>query len=116
MIDDRIKTWLLKMREASFNALSFIDGLVLEDFLQDKQCQHAVVMCLLNAGEAASRAFTYRPSLVVEIPDVSWTEMIGMRNRIAHGYWEIEFDIVWKTVREDLPDLIEHIDEVLKLE
>lgn len=101
------------MREASYNALVFVDGLVFEDFLHDKQCQHAVVMCLLNTGEAASRALTYRPSLVVEIPDIYWTEMIGMRNRIAHGYWEIEFDIVWKTVRDELPHLIECIDGVL---
>jgi uncharacterized protein with HEPN domain len=54
LIDARIETWLLKMREASLNALSFVDGLILDDFLQDNQCQHAVVMCLLNVGEAAS--------------------------------------------------------------
>jgi uncharacterized protein with HEPN domain len=89
LIDARIETWLLKMREASLNALSFVDGLILDDFLQDNQCQHAVVMCLLNVGEAASRALTYRPALAVELPNISWIEMIGMRNRVAHGYWKL---------------------------
>jgi uncharacterized protein with HEPN domain len=52
----------------------------------------------------------------VKLPNISWIEMIGMRNRVAHGYWEIEFDIVWNTVRDELPKLVDSIDTVLKQE
>ena len=41
-----------------------------------------------------------------------WTDIIGMRNRLVHGYNEIDFDIVWKTVSEDLPSLVRALEEI----
>lgn len=46
-------------------------------------------MALLNVGEAASKALNYRPDLVRQFPELSWYAMEGMRNRIAHSYWEL---------------------------
>jgi len=47
--------------------------------------------------------------------DVPWKKMIGMRDRLIHGYFDINLDIVWETVTEDLPPLIVQIERILKL-
>lgn len=46
-------------------------------------------------------------------PTVPWRNMRGMRNRIAHGYFEINLDVVWETVKTALPELLEQISKVL---
>ena len=40
--------------------------------------------------------------------------MVGMRDRLIHGYFDVNLDVVWKTVQEDLPPLIEHLDHVVR--
>lgn len=42
-------------------------------------------------------------------PGVPWRSMRGMRNRIAHGYFDINLDVVWDTVQTALPDLLKHL-------
>lgn len=57
-------------------------------------------------GEASSKIMDADPQFAEAHPDVPWRAMRGMRNRIAHGYFEINLDVVWKTVRSALPDLL----------
>ena len=114
MIDERIENWLLDMNEAATNAVSFVDGMAHEDFLKDIRTQHAVAMCVLRIGENASRLTDYRPVFLSEHPQVSWHSMTNMRNRIAHGYTDINFNVVWDTVQEDLPNLIATISTILR--
>jgi uncharacterized protein with HEPN domain len=45
-------------------------------------------------------------------PELPWPEMIGMRHRLVHGYFEIELERVWRTVREDLPKLIAKLEKL----
>lgn len=66
-------------------------------------------MSLIIIGEAASKIMDGYPEFVQAHPEVPWRNMRGMRNRIAHGYFEINLDIVWDTVRIALPELISHI-------
>lgn len=57
-------------------------------------------------GEAATKVMDVDPEFVSAHPEVPWRNMRGMRNRIAHGYFEINLDVVWDTVQTALPQLL----------
>ena len=61
-------------------------------------------------GEAANRAPLEDSE---NHPEVAWTEMIGMRNRLIHGYDEVDLDFLWSVVRNDLPTLIGQLKRML---
>lgn len=112
MTMNRLPDYLGHIRQASADACSFIDGLDKEGFLADKRTQSAVVMSLVVIGEAATKVMDRYPEFVAQYPDVPWRNMRGMRNRIAHGYFEINLDVVWDTVRIALPELLEQLSSI----
>lgn len=60
-------------------------------------------------GEAATQIMKDHADFIVRQPEVPWREMKGMRNRIAHGYFDINLDVVWDTVKTALPQLLERL-------
>ena len=56
-------------------------------------------------GEAATKLADEYPEFVSKFPQIEWKSMRGMRNRLAHGYFDINLDIVWETVQQALPEL-----------
>ena len=84
-------------------ALSHVDGLSKADFLADKKTQQAVILNIIVIGEAATQIADECPVFAAAHPDVPWKQMRGMRNRMAHGYFEINLDVVWDTVQTSLP-------------
>jgi len=105
MNDNRLTDYLQHMKQAVVDACSFIEGLSKQDFLADKRTQQAVIMNLIIIGEAATKIMDHDGAFAEAHPEVPWRNMRGMRNRIAHGYFEIDLDIVWETVRSALPEL-----------
>jgi uncharacterized protein with HEPN domain len=93
------------------DACSFIDGQAKDDFLADRRTQNAVVMSLIIIGEAAGRVMDRYPDFISRHVEIPWRIMRGTRNRIAHGYFEIDLDVVWNTVRTDLPKLLGQLTE-----
>ncbi len=65
-------------------------------------------------GEAATKLVDENPDFANQHPEISWKQMRGMRNRMAHGYFEIDLDIVWDTVQLSLPELERNIAAVLR--
>ncbi len=61
-------------------------------------------------GEAASRL---SESTRESVPGIPWHEIIAMRNRLVHGYFAVDFDILWAVVHEDLPDLITNLERLV---
>jgi len=105
MSDERLDDYLQHMRQATFDACSYVEGMSKADFLADKRTQQAVVMNLIIIGESATKIMDRHAALTEKYPDVPWRNMRGMRNRIAHGYFEIDIEVVWETVRSALPEL-----------
>lgn len=93
-------------------ALSYVDGMDRVAFGTDQRTQQAVVMNLLIIGEAAARLTSRHPDFIRAHAAVPWPSMRGMRNRIAHGYFEIDLDIVWDTVRAALPSLLSQLETI----
>lgn len=105
MSDTRLTEILGHMAQAAALACSYVEGMSKEDFLADSRTQQAVIMNLIIIGEVAAKIIQDHAALVDERPDIPWRSMKGMRNRIAHGYFEIDLGIVWDTVQADLPGL-----------
>jgi uncharacterized protein with HEPN domain len=100
---------LNSMRQSAIDACSFVKNLSKEEFLRDKRTQQAVVMSLVIIGEAAGRIMNRRPQFALRHQVVPWRSMRGMRNRIAHGYFDIDLEIVWDTVQGALPTLLDQL-------
>lgn len=69
---------------------------------------------LTPLGEAATQVGNEYPDWADQHPEAPWRAMRGMRNRLAHGYFEINLDVVWETVQTSLADLEEKLAAVLK--
>lgn len=112
MSEPRLQDYLNHMQQAAADACSFVGGLNKEDFLQDRRTQQAVVMSLVILGEASTKVMDRYETFALAHPQVPWRSMRGMRNRIAHGYFDIDLDVVWETVRTALPQLLERLPAV----
>lgn len=94
----------------SRRAVDYLDGVSAQEFALDTGVQDQVIRCLTVIGEAARRT----PDAVrSKYPQVPWTQMIGMRNRLAHEYDGIGPDTVWLTVQRDLPGILAELERGL---
>lgn len=94
------------MLETAQQALAYVEGCEKPDFLEDKRTQQAVVLNLILIGEEATKVLMAFPAFAEANQAIPWRSMKGMRNRIAHGYHEINMDTVWDTVQQALPALV----------
>jgi uncharacterized protein with HEPN domain len=105
MTINRLPDYLGHMRQAIADALAFTEGMAQPDFEQDKRTQQAVVMSLIVLGEAATKVMDQHPEFAAGHAEIPWRSMRGMRNRIAHGYFDIDLAVVWGTLQTALPTL-----------
>lgn len=89
---------------------AFVAGLTRDGFLADTRTVKAVAADLMIIGEAARHV----PDAVVQAhPEIPWELMRGMRNRIVHGYFQVDPMIVWDTCQNDLAPLVEPLRTLL---
>jgi len=112
MNENRLVDYLQHMEQAATDACSFVEGLTRDDFLADKRTQQAVIMSLIIVGESATKIMDRYAEFAESHPEVPWRNMRGMRNRIAHGYFEINLDVVWDTVQTALAALLKQLPDV----
>ena len=105
MTGKRLPDYIDHMLEAAGQACSYVEGMPKPDFLEDKRTQQAVVLNLIVIGEVATKILKDHEDFANQHADVPWNSMKGMRNRIAHGYYDINLDTVWETVQTALPEL-----------
>jgi len=102
--DDRIR--VQHMIEAAESALQFVSGRARPDLDTDRMLLFAVVRAVEIIGEAASKVSAETRAVHGDIP---WSAIIGMRNRLVHAYFEIDTNIVWVAVTEEIPTLLVHL-------
>ncbi|MFH1434215.1 MAG: DUF86 domain-containing protein [Pseudomonadota bacterium] len=98
------------MLDAAREAVSFTAGKSRDVFNQDRMLVLSIVKCIEIVGEAAG---TVSEETRSAHPDIPWTDIIAMRNRLIHAYFNVNLDIVWNTVNSDLPELIAEIEKIL---
>ena len=111
MNDNRLIDYLGHMLEAARLAYSYVEGLDKNDFIADTRTQQAIILNIIVIGEAATKVMDGYAEFADQHRQVPWRSMRGMRNRIAHGYFDINLDVVWDTVKTALPELLEQLPE-----
>ncbi len=99
----RDDAYLLDMLLAGRDALEFAAGLTFREFQRSRLHQTAVLKAIETVGEAASNVSQETRQAHPEIP---WKEIVGMRNRLVHVYFDVSLHRVWETVRQDVPRLV----------
>jgi len=97
---------LLDILGAAKLAAAYASGKTKAEFLADRQCQDAVIRRLEIIGEAARRI---SPATRAGLPHLPWTAMVAMRNLMIHEYDDVDLEVVWDTVQNYLPTLIQSI-------
>ena len=101
---------LAHIKQAALDAQQFVAEMNQEQFEADKKSQQAVIYSLLIVGEAATKIMDRYPEYASLNSHIPWRSMRGMRNRFAHGYFDINLNVVWDTVQNAVPDLLVQID------
>lgn len=92
------------MYDAALDAMRFIEGRSRAGLKHDRMLAFALVKAIEIVGEAA---FRLTPGSHADLPGIPWTEIIAMRHRLVHAYYDIDLDRVWDTLTDGLPPLIE---------
>ena len=106
--DDLIR--LKHMLDAAREAVGFAQGKTRQDLDSDRMLLLSVVKSIEIIGEAATKV---SKECQGEFPQIPWPSIVTMRHRLIHGYFDINLDIVWNTVVEDLPPLIAELNEII---
>lgn len=98
------------MLESANKALQFINGMTYELFQRDEKTQFAVIRALEILGEASKKI---PGDLKRKYPHIPWREIAGTRDKLIHDYIGVNLMVVWRTLQEDLPVLIEQLETFL---
>ena len=112
MSDQRLTDYLAYMHRAASSISHYTEQFSKDDFVKDERTQQAVIMNLIIIGEAATKVMDAFPDFARSNPEIEWHKMRGMRNRIAHGYFDINLEVVWDTVRFAIPELIKTLNAI----
>jgi len=112
---ERIEDYLEHIAEAIDRITTYIQEIGNAASLEhDHKTQAAVIRYVEIIGEAANRIHKQAPEFVSAHPSLPWNEMRAMRNRMIHNYFDINTDVLWSTVKDDLPRLKQQVDALLK--
>ncbi len=89
----------------------YIEGYSFEMFIEDEEKQDAIIRKLEVAGEATKNLSAELKNKNSHIP---WREIAGMRDKLIHGYFDVDIDVVWNTVTNEIPSLLSKIEEIIQ--
>ena len=110
MSDREIQLLLEDMLEATGKIVSYTSGMSFDNFIADDKTADAVVRNFEIIGEAANRI---PDDFKLAHPEMEWRRMTGLRNRIIHEYFGVDFATVWKIKEENVPELADYIRQAL---
>ncbi len=105
------KRYIEDIKESIEKIENYAGNLSFEEFIKDAKTIDAIVRNLTIIGEAAKNI---PDEIKSENPDIAWNEAIGMRNKVTHEYFGVDEDILWETIKEDLPAFKKQISGLLK--
>jgi uncharacterized protein with HEPN domain len=107
-LEDNVR--LRHMLDHAVEALQMSQAKTRADLDSNRQLNLSLVRLLEVVGEAAARVSSQTQCAH---PDVPWPDIVGLRNRLIHGFDEVDFNILWDVIRKDLPSLIAQLRTIL---
>jgi len=98
------------MLDAARDARSFLGDADPKDVESNRMLALSIVKCIEIIGEAAAHV---TPPTREKHPHIPWQDIIGMRNRLIHAYFDVDVERVWDTVTDDLPPLIAELEKII---
>ena len=102
---------LRHMIDAAAEIITFTEQVTLKEFQKDRKLQLSIIHLLEIIGEAGSQISN---DITSTYPDIPWKSIIGMRNRLIHGYFDVDLVIVWNTATQDIPTLLHSLQRILE--
>ena len=106
--DDLIR--IRHMLDAGREAMGFAQGRSRADLATDRMLVLALVKCIEIVGEAATKVSLETRNLHGSVP---WVDIVGMRHRLIHAYFDVDLDRVWDTIVDDLRPLVAELEKVV---
>jgi uncharacterized protein with HEPN domain len=98
------------MLDSAREALAFAAGSTGARLGADRMLALALVRCVEIIGEAASRV---SDETRATLPAIPWASIVGMRNRLVHAYYDVDSEVLWRTIVDDLPPLVAELEAVV---
>ena len=109
-LPERDLSWLLDMLLSAQDAEKFTHGINKAEFLDSDLHQSAVIRALEVLGEAAGRVSR---ETVAALPEIPWQDVTGMRHRLIHDYFDVNLELVWEVVQDEIPSLIKALERLV---
>lgn len=106
-----IKDYVLDIIDTLDKAMTFTHGISYDKFVKDDKTIFAVIRALEIIGEGVKKI---PPKIRERYPEIPWKDMAGMRDKLIHDYHGVKVDIVWITVKEELPPLRPAFENILR--
>ena len=106
----RDSAYMLDMLLSARDAVEFASYITYEEFRDSRLHQNAILKSIEIVGEAASHVSADTRETQDVVP---WGEIVGMRNRIVHAYFDVDIELVWRVVKEDMPALITQLEQIV---
>lgn len=110
----RLTDYLEHMQQAAAQAIGYVENMDKAGFVEDRRTQQAVVFNLVVLGEAAGNVLSGHAAFAAQHTEVPWRIIQATRNRMAHGYFDINIDVIWDTVQTGLPQLLSILPPVVE--
>lgn len=109
----RLADYLAHILEAIERIDRYTDDMIEVTFLENQLIQDAVIRNLEIIGEASHNIERHHPNFAAGHPELPLAVAYQMRNAIAHGYFKVDMEIVWKTIQRNLPDLHQRVQQAI---
>jgi uncharacterized protein with HEPN domain len=110
----RVADFLGHILEAIARIAEYTEDIDEVAFLDDKMVQDAVLRNIEIIGEAARNIERTAPDFAARHSEIPWVVIYTMRNRISHGYFKVDLEIVWRTIQIDLPALADAVGDIVR--
>jgi len=105
MTDDRLRVLVWLIRDVASEIADFVGSRTREDVQSDIFLERGLVHSLYIIADLATRLQNEHPEFIESLPDIAWRDIRGLRNRVAHSYFELNLDVVWAAAVNEVPVL-----------